>query len=245
MQNKYYFKPFLVSLEDVSGVNFFANVIEGGVVAVGDDGLGLALEICKVVDHLAAEEGAVVGECWLIDDYICSFCFDALHNALDGTLAEVVAVALHRETIHSDCYRRLLGSVLVLGGVVVPAGAAEDGIGDVVFPGAVALNDCRHHVLGYILVVGKELLGVLGEAVTSVAKRGVVIVSADARVEPNSLDNFRRCVIGRFLFSPIFFSGKCSEAVRRKWAPNNATRHHVTPHYSAHGARSAMCEETL
>ena len=47
-----------------------------------------------------------------------------------------------------------------------------------------------------------------------------------------------------FSFSPIFFSGKCSEAVRRKWAPNNATRHHVTPHYSAHGAQSAMCEET-
>ena len=27
-------------MEDVSGVNFFADVVEGGVVAVGDDGLG-------------------------------------------------------------------------------------------------------------------------------------------------------------------------------------------------------------
>ena len=43
----------------------------------------------------------------------------------------------------------------------------------------------------------------------------------------------------------LIFLGECCEAVRRKCAQNNARRHHVTPHYSAHGAQSAMREETL
>ena len=47
-------------MEEVACVDLIAHVIKAGVVAVGNDGLGAALELGKVVDHHAAEEGAAV-----------------------------------------------------------------------------------------------------------------------------------------------------------------------------------------
>ena len=93
---------FLVSLENISGVNFVFHVFEAGIIAVGDDGLGHLLEGVEVVDNLAAEEGLSICQSWLVNDDCCAFGFDALHDALDGTLTEVVAVALHREPIHAN-----------------------------------------------------------------------------------------------------------------------------------------------
>ena len=159
----------LVTAEDIAGVNLVLHVVEGGGVAVGDYGGGLVLEGGKVVYYLAAEEGGAVGERRFVDDYVCALGLDALHDALDCRLAEIVAVRLHRQAINTDCHRRLLGytagriacarcfcrsvvaccsgsrsttccaisAVLVLGGVVVPAGATKDGVGDVVLAGAV------------------------------------------------------------------------------------------------------------
>ena len=136
-------------------------VIEGVGVAVGDDGGGLALEGGKVVYYLAAEEGCAVEEGRFVDYYVCALGLDALHDALYCRLAEVVAVRLHRQAVNADSHWLLLGNtalgriacarcashiahgccavgrVLVLGGVVVPAGAAQDGVGDVVLAGAV------------------------------------------------------------------------------------------------------------
>ena len=42
----------LISAEEVAGVNLFFYVIEDGVVAVGDDGMRLRLELSQVVDDL-------------------------------------------------------------------------------------------------------------------------------------------------------------------------------------------------
>ena len=62
-------------------------------------------------------------------------------------------------------------------------------IGDEVLAGAVALDDGTHHVLRHVLIVGEELLGVLGQAVAAVTEGGVVVVRADARVETHALDD--------------------------------------------------------
>ena len=62
----------------------------------------LLLEFLQVVYYEAAEEGAAVFEGGLVDDDLGTLGFDALHDALDGTLAEVVAVALHREAVDTD-----------------------------------------------------------------------------------------------------------------------------------------------
>ena len=57
-----------------------------------DDGVALCLELCQVVDHLAAEECGAVFKGWLVDDDLSTLSLDTLHDALNGRLAEVVAV---------------------------------------------------------------------------------------------------------------------------------------------------------
>ncbi len=89
--------------------------------------MALCLELLQVVHHLAAEEGAAVFEGWLINDYLCTLCLDALHDALDGTLAEVVGVRLHREAVDSYYAVVLLARVkAVVISMVVGASSAED-----------------------------------------------------------------------------------------------------------------------
>ena len=99
----------LIPTEEVAGVDFGLDVVEHGVVAVGDDGLGLGLERRKVVDDTAAKEGAAIGQRGLVDDDLGSLGLDALHDALDGAVTEVVAACLHREAV--DTYNRRLLNV--------------------------------------------------------------------------------------------------------------------------------------
>ena len=58
----------LVSSEQVARVDLVGHVIETGVVAVGDDGLALALEGFEVAHNATAEEGGAVGKGGLVDD---------------------------------------------------------------------------------------------------------------------------------------------------------------------------------
>ena len=63
---------YLIPTEYVSGIYFLFYVTKALVEAVGDDGIGLSLELVKVVDNEAAEEGAAVFEGWLVDDDVGS-----------------------------------------------------------------------------------------------------------------------------------------------------------------------------
>ena len=181
----------LVAAEDVAGIDLGGDVAEGVVEAVGDDGLAAGLEGGEVVDDEAAEEGGAVGERGLVDDDLGALGLDALHDALDGGLAEVVGVGLHRQAIDADDggLSPTLAAILVVGAVGVPAGLGQDGVGDVVLARAVGLDDGGHHVLGHVLVVGEQLLRVLREAVATIAEGGVVVVGADAGVEAHALDD--------------------------------------------------------
>ena len=98
---------------------------------------------------------------------------------------------------------------MFLGGVpdgvlVVVAGLAQHGVGDVVLAGAVGLHDGGHHVLRHVLVVGQQLLGVLGQAVAAVAEGGVVVVAADAGVQTYALDDGARVETFHFCVSIKF-----------------------------------------
>ena len=92
----------LVAAEEVARVHLFLHIVQLGVVAVGDDGLGLGFEGGEVVHYAAAEEGFAVLERGFVDDDGGAFGFDALHHALDRTLAEVVGVRLHGEAENAD-----------------------------------------------------------------------------------------------------------------------------------------------
>ena len=147
----------------------------------------LCLEQVEVVDDLAAEECASVGQRGLVHDDLRASCLDALHHALYAALAEVVAPRLHREAIHADdASARVVDR---LAAIAVAEGEAKHAVGDVVLAGAVALHDGFDEVLGHVGKVGKQLLGVLGQAVTAIAERRIVVVHANARVEAHAGDD--------------------------------------------------------
>ena len=80
----------LVPAEDISCINLLLYIIQTSIVAVGDDGMALCLEGFEVVLYSATEESTTLFQGWLIDDYLCPLCLDALHDSLNGTLTEVV-----------------------------------------------------------------------------------------------------------------------------------------------------------
>ena len=92
----------LISSKNISRIYLILNITETLVEAVGDDGIGLSLELGEVIDYETAEEGAAVFKSRLIDDDIGSLCLDALHNALEAGLTEVVGVGFHGQAIETD-----------------------------------------------------------------------------------------------------------------------------------------------
>ena len=180
----------LVSFEQISCVYFVHDIVQRRVIAVGDDSGGAAFEFGEVVHDLRAEEGGAVREGGFVDDHRGAFGLDALHDTLDGGLAEVVGVGLHREAVDSDHdFLLLRGGVGVDAGVAVVADAVEDPVRDEVLAGAVAVHDGLDEVLRDVVEVRQELLGVLRQAVAAVAEGGVVVVVADAGVEADALDD--------------------------------------------------------
>ena len=65
-------------------------------------------------------------------------------------------------------------------------------VSNVVFSGTVRLHDCFNQVLRHISVIGQKLLGVLGQAVTAVAKAWVVVLITNTRIKAHTLDNLLR-----------------------------------------------------
>ena len=49
-------------MENVSSIDFVFHVVKAGVVAIGNDGLGLGLEFFEVVDDEAADEAGSAGD---------------------------------------------------------------------------------------------------------------------------------------------------------------------------------------
>ena len=177
-----------ISAEDITGVYLAFYVRETVVKAVGNDGLALLLEGVEVIDDFAAEESGAVLKGGFIDDDLCSLSLDTLHDALYGALTEIVTIALHGETVYSDDAVVLFAGVP--GGIlIVIACLAQYGIGYIVLAGAIAFYYGFNEILGYILIVGQQLLGVLGQTIASITKGGIVVMIADTGVKAYSLDD--------------------------------------------------------
>ena len=99
----------LVPAEQVAGVDLVLYVIEARVITVRDNGVRALLELIKVVDHFGAKEGRAVFERGFIDDNRRTLGLDALHHTLNGALAEVVGVGLHRQAVDVRDWLRLAG----------------------------------------------------------------------------------------------------------------------------------------
>ena len=171
----------LIPLKQIPRVDLVRHVRELVAPAVGDNHVAVGLEGLQVVGHLGAEELRRVQR-GLVDHHGHALGLHALHDALDGARAEVVGVGLHRQAV--DAHDRLL-----LAGVNAIPHHLQHLVGDEVLAGAVGLHDGLDQVLRHVLVVGQQLLGVLGQAVAAVAEAGVVVVAADARLQAHAVDD--------------------------------------------------------
>ena len=107
----------------------------------------------------------------------------------DGGLAEVVTVALHGQTVDADSHSFFPSAVIAVFGIAVIRGHLQDAVGDEVLAGAVALDDGMNQILRHILIIGEELLGVLGQAVAAIAEGRVVVIVADAGIQADAFDD--------------------------------------------------------
>ena len=123
----------------------------------------MRFESVQVVHYLAAEEGAAVFQCRLVDDYFRTFGFHPLHYALDAGLAEVIAVRFHRQAVNADSALALLvGAEITAVVIVVISGFGQHTVGNEVFPCAVAFHNRLNQVLGHIGIVCQELFRIFG-----------------------------------------------------------------------------------
>ena len=167
----------LISSEKVSGIYLILYIIKTSVITVGYDSLTLVFELCQIVDYKASEECLSVIEGRFINDNLCTFGLNTLHDTLDCRLAEIVGICLHGQAVnaHNDL---LLLARFVLTILRIVACHLQHLVGYEVLTGLVALHNSGHHVLRYIGIVGKQLLGVLRQTITTIAKGWVVVMCA-------------------------------------------------------------------
>ena len=157
-----------IALKNISCVYFIIHIIQALVVAVCDDSVAHFLELIQIVDNQTAKEGIAIFQGRLIDDHSCTLCLDALHDTLNGTLTEVIAVALHGQTVHADGHRLLLLLIVFIVLVIaVVASQFQDAISNEVLSGSITLNNSFNQVLRHICIVSQQLLGILRQAVAA------------------------------------------------------------------------------
>lgn len=147
----------------------------------------------QIIYHLATEKRATIFKRRLINDNFRPLGLDAFHHALNGGLAEVVRIRLHRKAVDTDNTLPFLRRVEVTPVVIVViSGLGQHTVGNEVLPRAITFHDCLNQVFGHIGVVCQQLLGVFGQAIAAIAEARVVVVRADSWIEAYAVnDGFR------------------------------------------------------
>ena len=131
------------------------------------------LEGVQVLFHPAAGKALLPAQGRLVDQHGDVLFPDPLHDPLDGGGAEIVAAGFHGQPVDAHS----------------PGPSRQDGGGDKILAGGVALHHGADEILGHVLVIGQQLHRVLGQAVAPVAEGGVIVVPADPRVQADAPDD--------------------------------------------------------
>ena len=110
----------LISSEQITRIYFFGNIIKYTVISVRNDAAALFLEFLQISHHKGTEESAAVFQCRFVNDHSGALGLDTLHNALNGTLPEIITVAFHSQPEYTDnhvflfaCIKFVIGTVAV------------------------------------------------------------------------------------------------------------------------------------
>ena len=181
----------LIPLEQISGIHLLFHVIQHRIISIRDDRVRTLLELLHVINHKAAKERRSIRQRGLVDDDGGALRLDALHDALDGGLAEIVRVRLHGQAVHAHHQRPLLLGV-PHGGCRVVAGLLQHPVGNKVLPRAVGFHNGLDQVLRHVLVVRQQLLRILRQAVAAVAEGRVIVEVPDPRIQGDTADDVGR-----------------------------------------------------
>ena len=147
-------------------------------------------EFFQVIDHHTAEEGLAILQCRLIDDHSCAFCLDPLHNSLNGALTEVIAVALHGQTIDTDGHGFLLVLIKLIFLIIsIVASQLQYPVCDEIFSGTVALHNGLDQIFRHICIICQKLFGILRQTVAAIAKAWIVVMTSDTRIQTYTIDD--------------------------------------------------------
>ena len=83
---------FLDTLENISRINFLFDIIQALVIAGCDDGVAHFLELSQIDDNQTAKERNTNLQGRHIDNHSRALGLDALHDALNGRLTEIVGI---------------------------------------------------------------------------------------------------------------------------------------------------------
>ena len=98
--------------------------------------------------------GETIGSHGLVNNEIHTQAIQVLHDALDGTCTEVIRTLLHDQPVDSSQFRLARGDLLRYEPLARIVG----------------FNHGLDQGLRHILVVGQQLLGVLGQAIPAIAE---------------------------------------------------------------------------
>ena len=141
----------LIALENIPCVDFFSYVVQCAIVSVGNDFVAFRLEFLQIVYYQTAKEGCSIFECWLVNKHLCTFRLYALHNSLDRTLTEIIAVRLHRQSVDAYhaflFYRRIVVSLFV---IIVISSFVQHLVGNEILACTVAFHNGLNQVFRHI-----------------------------------------------------------------------------------------------
>ncbi len=129
-----------VPFEYISCIHFVLYIVQFRIVAVCDDGVSLGLEDSQVIHDAGSEEGNAILKGRLVHDDLGALRLDALHDALDGGLAEIVGACLHRKPVYTHDDLLLLRRIESAGGGVI-ACLFQHAVRNIVFAGAVGVHN--------------------------------------------------------------------------------------------------------
>ena len=91
----------LISSEEVSCINFVLYISEFIGKTICNNNITVCLESVKIFFNFASKE-SIISQSWFINDNLCTFGFQALHDTLNRRLAEVIGVGLHSKAVYTD-----------------------------------------------------------------------------------------------------------------------------------------------
>lgn len=108
--------------------------------------------------------------------------FDTLHDTLNGGLTEVVRVRFHGQTVYANHHVVFLAGVISLVCFVCTSNFQHT-VSNIILASAIRFHNCFNEVLRNISIVSQQLLGVLGQTVSTITEAGVVVVACQCEVD--------------------------------------------------------------